>query len=404
MNIRPIKTAADHERAMAALTALMQEDPVPESEAADRLDVLATLIEKYEDEHFPLESPTPVEAIRFRMDQLSLKQKDLVPIMGSASRVSEVLNGKRSLSLSMIRALHEQLGIPARVLISDPDGIGTDASANTSTRASDYPLREMHQRGYFPDAPKKMQAFKAKASEHLHTFIKQSGVREIMPAYARSTAHYRSNKTIQPAAFEAWQARVLLLAAEQSRAPYQQGIVDYDFLEQIASLSVLDDGPVVAQDFLHKHGIAVVIEEHLPKTYLDGAALLDAQGRPVIGLTLRHDRLDNYWFTLLHELVHVGWHLDADHPAFFDVLDANDDSPQEQEADRIATETLISPDQWLESNLLFQHDAEHVQHLALQWHRHPAILAGRVQHETQNFRLLHQLVGRGQVRRLFEQG
>jgi HTH-type transcriptional regulator/antitoxin HigA len=119
MNIRPIYDSKDHERALARLTTLLESDPAPESDAGTELEVLAALIEQYEAEHFPIESPTPVEAIRFRMDQAGLRNKDLVPFIGSASKVSEVLNGKRPLSLTMIRNLHRHLGIPAEVLVQD---------------------------------------------------------------------------------------------------------------------------------------------------------------------------------------------------------------------------------------------------------------------------------------------
>lgn len=121
MNIRPIRTAKDHQRALAELSALLDADPKSKSPEADRAEVLGTLIEDYESRHFPVEQPTPLEAIRFRMDQLGMKQRDLVPYIGAPSKVSEVLNGKRPLSLSMIRALHEHLGIPAEVLIARDD-------------------------------------------------------------------------------------------------------------------------------------------------------------------------------------------------------------------------------------------------------------------------------------------
>lgn len=121
MNVRPIRTAKDHQRALAELSTLLDADPKSKSPEADRAEVLGTLIEDYESRRFPIEHPTPLEAIRFRMDQLGLKQKDLAPYIGSPSKVSEVLKGKRPLSLSMIRALHEHLGIPAQVLIARND-------------------------------------------------------------------------------------------------------------------------------------------------------------------------------------------------------------------------------------------------------------------------------------------
>jgi HTH-type transcriptional regulator/antitoxin HigA len=93
----------------------------PGTDEGDELDVLATLVDAYEAEHFPMDSPDPVEAIRFRMEQLGLERKDLEPFIGSRARVSEVLNRRRGLSLKMIRALHEELDIPLEALIGrDP--------------------------------------------------------------------------------------------------------------------------------------------------------------------------------------------------------------------------------------------------------------------------------------------
>ena len=115
MEIRPIRTEADH---LAALTEIERLWDAPDgTPEADRLEVLATLIEAYEEKHHPIAPPDPVEAILFRMDQLGLSRRDLEPYLGARSRVSEILNRRRSLTLQMIRKLHEALGIPAEVLI-----------------------------------------------------------------------------------------------------------------------------------------------------------------------------------------------------------------------------------------------------------------------------------------------
>jgi HTH-type transcriptional regulator/antitoxin HigA len=115
LKIRPIKTEADYDAALARAEALMDaEEGTP---AADELDVLATLIEAYEDKHYPMDPPDPIEAIKYRMEQQGLTRKDLEPMIGTRTRVAEVLNGKRNLSISMIRNLHAKLGISAEVLI-----------------------------------------------------------------------------------------------------------------------------------------------------------------------------------------------------------------------------------------------------------------------------------------------
>lgn len=116
MNIKPIRTEDDYNSALARIEEIWDAQPgAPES---DELDVLAVLVEAYEDEHHPIDPPDPIEAIRFRMDQMGLTQKDLEPLIGSRGRVAEVLNKKRGLNIEMIRNLTESLGIPAEVLIA----------------------------------------------------------------------------------------------------------------------------------------------------------------------------------------------------------------------------------------------------------------------------------------------
>lgn len=116
MAIRPIRTRKDHREALAEIERLW--NAKRGTAAYDRLDVLVTLVEAYERKHVPLPAPDPVEAILFRMEQQGLTRKDLEPMIGSRARVSEVLNYKRDLTLPMIRALHDKLGIPAESLIA----------------------------------------------------------------------------------------------------------------------------------------------------------------------------------------------------------------------------------------------------------------------------------------------
>ena len=119
MDIKPIKTDADYRAALTEIESLMvAEADTPEGE---RLDVLVTLVEAYERKHFPLDLPDPVEAIKFRMDQMGLTPKDLEPMIGRLNRVYEVLNHKRPLTLKMIWKLHRGLGIPAESLIKQPE-------------------------------------------------------------------------------------------------------------------------------------------------------------------------------------------------------------------------------------------------------------------------------------------
>jgi HTH-type transcriptional regulator/antitoxin HigA len=115
--VKPIRTEADHEAALKEIEALWgAASGTPEG---DRLDVLATLVDDYESRHYPMDPPDPVEAIRFLMEQQGLTRRDLEGVIGTRTRIAEVLNRKRSLSIGMIRRLHDTLGIPAEVLIRE---------------------------------------------------------------------------------------------------------------------------------------------------------------------------------------------------------------------------------------------------------------------------------------------
>ena len=116
--LKPIRSEADYDEALAEVERLWGAKlGTPEG---DRLDILATLIEAYDDKHYPMDPPDPIEAIKYRMEQQGLTRKDLEPMIGTRTRVAEVLNGKRNLSITMIRNLHAKLGISAEVLIQPP--------------------------------------------------------------------------------------------------------------------------------------------------------------------------------------------------------------------------------------------------------------------------------------------
>ena len=113
--LKPIRTKAEYQRALSIIEELFEAKPGSEEEGI--LEVLAMLVERYEEKKFPIHAPTPIEAIKFRMDQLGWTTKELAAVLGSKSRASEILNRKRSLSLPMIRTLHKKMGVPAESLI-----------------------------------------------------------------------------------------------------------------------------------------------------------------------------------------------------------------------------------------------------------------------------------------------
>ena len=145
--IKPIRTDGDLERALERINEIFDaEEGTPES---DELDVLTVLVEHYEDERHPIGLPPPIAAIEFRMEQAGLTKRDLIPFLGSRSRVSEVLSGKRAITMSMARALHRHLGIPAEVLLQEP-GASFDPEYE-DLEPGRFPLMAMAKAGWIPD-------------------------------------------------------------------------------------------------------------------------------------------------------------------------------------------------------------------------------------------------------------
>lgn len=378
-HIKIIRTHQEHEQALARLMSLMDIEPAPDTSEADELDVLALLIERYEQEHFPIDEPDPIEAIKFRMDQQGLIQKDLVPYIGSASKVSEVLSRSRPLSLNMIRKISEGLDISADVLIRE---LSQQVAKDSDTDWLAFPLAEMRKRNYFDGFSGSLRELKEYAAEHLNSFLSSvSGGLALQPTMLRSSAHLRSNdKETEPYALWAWQVKVLRQAQEETlHVRYKQGSVDLDFMRKLAELSWSEQGPLLAREYLNRSGIHLVIEPHMPKTYLDGALCLHANGSPVIAITLRHDRLDNFWFTLMHELAHIALHVESGETWFIDDLDVASADQMEQEADILAQDALIPKDIWIKET---PSGPAEIKALAQKLNISSSIVAGRIRHEA----------------------
>jgi HTH-type transcriptional regulator/antitoxin HigA len=392
-----IKTESDYDAALADIEDLIDRDPARSTPEADKLELLSLLVEEYESRNFPSSLPDPIEAIKFRMEQQNLTQRDLVPFIGSRSKVSEVLSGKRSLTLSMIRSLHSRLGIPASALLQERDPSVLEESGIDWSR---FPVREIVSRGWVTT---QLRNVREGAEEIVRDLYAKLG--NVKPAVAmfRKTNHVRSARSMDEYALVAWSARVAIRAKEDPPpVPFTMGTVDLDFMREVARLSWSESGPFLAQEYLRKHGLPLIIEPHLPRTYLDGAAILVDADRPIIGLTIRHDRIDNFWWCLMHELAHIARHLDAGVSRFFDDLDMEGKGDQrEEEADQLAGEALIPQVQWTKSAASRLRTAEAAQELASELGIHPAIVAGRIRYKYSSYRVLNQLVGHRQVRPLF---
>ena len=338
----------------------------------------------------------PVEAIRFYMAEHGLKQRDLVPMIGSRSKVSEVLSGARPLTMPMARALHQHLGIPAEVLLKEPTIRAGDSDYEIDWRR--FPLREMANRGWI----EKRSNLREHAEELVTGLMRKAGSAESTVALFRKTDQNRANAKTDPYALKAWCWQVLAQANDRALSTdYHHDGDQADLLNQVARLSPAIDGPRQAVDFLAEKGIAVEIVRHLPRTHLDGAAMNSATGHPVIGLTLRYDRIDNFWWVLMHELAHVVRHLPETNETFIDDLGLASTDAKEADADDFAYECLIPEAVWQDSRVLDNPSPMAVIALAQEVGIHPAIVAGRVRHQERRYRLLSQFVGTGEVRRLF---
>jgi len=399
--IKPIRIEADYEAALARIDALMDAEPgTPEGE---ELDVLTDLVEHYEAKHVPMGYPSAVAAITFRLEQAGLTQRDLVPFIGSRAKVSEVLSGKRRITMPIARALHEHFGIPAEVLLQEPGASLADPLAGIEWDR--FPVKAMAKLGWIPT----VKNLESRSEELIRDLIRRAGGPVVAgAALYRKNDYARANAKSDPYALKAWCWKVLADATE-ARPPvsYKSGTITLDFLAQLARLSWSDDGPRLAKDFLAKHGIALVAVRHLSRTYLDGAALKLADGTPVVGLTLRYDRIDSFWFCLLHELAHLGRHMDSDgDAAFVDDLtlretDGGRRNPKEAQADQWAEEALVPNALWETSEARRNPTPMAVVSLSRALQVHPAIVAGKIRHEQKNYRLLSHFVGTGEVRRQF---
>lgn len=397
METKVIRSDEQHQEYLSEIQRLLTHEPQPGSDQAERLELLSVLVEAFENQKYPIEAPDPISAILFRMQEQGLKQVDLVPYFGTRSRVSEVLGRKRPLTVNMIRALSSGLGISTETLV----GVGETEVAQTEKDEVDwgrFPIKEMIARGWL----QKLSNKAVKSTEELvQGFISNVGVKFGNNAFRRTLGGDAYSPATKYALY-AWLARVIQKARERKSilGSFDRDQFSATFMRELAQLSWFERGPVLAVEYLEKHGIAVVIEPHLKGTLLDGAAMQDEDGTPIVGLTLRFDRLDNFWFTLLHEVAHIWKHVDREE-TFLDNLDSSSEDRREVEANRIAKEALIPRVAWKRSEAYLNPSNLTIDMLSRELKIHPAIIAGRLRKERENYTIFNDLVGHGQVSKYF---
>jgi len=397
---RLIKNEKDYDTALSRIDQLM--DAKSGTAEMDELELLTALVEMYEERHFPISPPDPIDAIKFRMEQIGLVQKDMVPYIGTKSKVSEVLNGKRPLTLSMMRSLNKNLGISAEVLLKEP---GADFPNQIQEMEwARFPLLEMAKRNWIP----MVDDIKEKAEELIRDFIEQAGGLDTVPKPCfRQGKNGRYNPKMDLFALTAWCIRVQSVARKNPlKTKYVKNSIKLGTMQEVARLSYFDNGPLLAKEYLEKHGVHLIVVPHLPKTYLDGAAILLPDGTPVIGLTLRYDRIDYFWFCLLHELAHVSKHLSTSDRLIIDDLDLRGKKVEkediiEKEADEMTRNGLIPKRIWDRNPISGKASTAEIYALAEKLKIHPAIIAGRIRFEQNNYRLLSRHVGNKKIRKHF---
>ncbi len=394
IEIRPIESAQDHQMALGWIEELMRSEKLLDDDV-NRLKVLAILVEKYENEHFSVEMPSPIDAIEFRIDQLGMNRAELAALIGfPKSRISDVLNGKRSLSLDMIRALNAQLGIPADVLLGNAKEEIPPECIDVDWRS--FPFAEMVKYGWFS-----AEAVKNKFEESIRSLMAAAHVSQ--PHFAGVT--FRGTETKKPDAY-AVNAWLMVARAEaikhESETVFRVENVDAKFRRELAKLSLYSDGPARAFRALREVGVTPVCVRHLKRTFIDGACFTLPSGKPAIAISRRHDRIDNFWFTLLHECVHVERHLEG----LSLILDETEgqsgafgnDPNLEKEANELARTALVPPDIFDElKRNAGSISATEIEIYSRRADVHRAIIAGQVRNMTGRFTHFEKLLGRDEI-------
>lgn len=265
-----------------------------------------------------------------------------------------------------------------------------------------FPFNEVFNRGWFVDFGGSLSHAKREKDNLIESFYINSGVTEHQISLHKKKV--RKGGSLNEYALNAWQARVIYKTKLQKlQNKFNPNTMTVSWFKELAKLSVRHDGPVQAKKFLLLSGIHFIIEPHLPQTHLDGAAMCHPNGEtPIISCTLRHDRLDNFWFVLFHELAHLHLHFHADGPVDYFDNDIDEFSNDiEKEADDFALTSLIPNDLWDGCLSRFSLDIDTVRQEAKNLQVHPSILAGRIRRELGNYLILNEAVGYREVRKQF---
>ncbi len=303
-----------------------------------------------------------------------------------------------TISLSRLGTVAEALGIKISGLLkAAPQDTEATSDFDDALDPALYPLSAMNARGWFGPELNLRQLSLSQKKGTLTKFFAPFDMREASMALHKKTIGGRNPQS--QAALLAWQARVLWLASQRKADCRPFTKIDVEVLRQLVQLSRREDGPLAAVDLLKQHGVIVVFEPHLPKTKLDGAAMTLDGRYAVIGITVRHDRIDNFWFVLLHELGHIMLHWGPLlRQGFIDEEIEKSENGLEIEANEFARNLIVPDEAWNTSFVRYSQTPQILKEFAAKWSVHEALVAGRVRFERSDYRIFNDMVGSGQIK------
>jgi HTH-type transcriptional regulator / antitoxin HigA len=344
-------------------------------------------------------SELPTLLIKGRIAQ-GLSQRELAQKLGLKEQKIQRYEDESyaSASLERLRKIAAAVNISIKEVAELNAPSGSTIALHPAFDWKMFPLNEMYRRNWFASFTGSWPEAKAQAENLINAFVASAGKTNVAVMHRKRV---RAGSRLDPTALTAWQLRVLTLAKKKSLSrSYQQEALTDAWIKNFVQESQFSDGPIRAAKRLEDIGIRLIIEPHLPSTHLDGAAFISDLG-PVIGMTLRYDRIDNFWFVLLHEVIHVRHHLRRGSlEQIFDDLEADADA-LESETDALSAKALLPDDVWEIAIARYVRTVESVIALAKDLNIHPAIIAGKIRKEAENYTLLSELIGLGEVRKQF---
>ena len=300
-------------------------------------------------------------------------------------------------SLKRISHIANAIGIEfsARLLINRTNEPET-SQLPTGLSLADFPFADMNAKGWFGTRINLRKVSPAERVKVLEGFFGQA------PQEIGLALHRKTNSEISPArraALLSWQARVLTRARQKAALARRFEALPADVISQLPKLSTDKDGIRKAVEMLLGYGVILIFEPHLPKTKIDGAAMSLDKKYAVIGMSIRFDRIDNFWFVLMHELGHIALHWPK--VLYTAIIDENagegDDDTLEKEADEFAENAIMPKEKWQSSLIRFTKSAQTIEDFANRHNLHPALIAGRIRRDR-GYTDFSDMLGSGEIR------